>query len=427
MKFILLKATLVLFCASYASFAFSLSFDAPYMGNVIAQKLDEKTLQTTALDQVLVKVSGNSNIASVLQAKKLLKHPESMLSQSGYKSYNNTEYYFALFDKLKINKFLVSINEPVWGGIRPKTLVWLAVQGNDGKKIMSDSSVLTGSDMQLIKEPRARGIKLEFPIMDIEDNSITISDLIGKFYNNIAKATARYDVEYFVVGRMQQLSNTSWRLNWSLLNYNLLSKKKNELISKTLTGSRADVETQMVNQIADFYARQYAVTSRLGDNIIQDIYVNGIQNYKQFSLLINFLTKLHSVSLFRLKKINMDQIDVAVKINGGLESFKNALNLNRHLLMIAPPKVDTPIEDEKPIVDVVSHANGGSVVSDTGKPASEAASAVESEASSAASNTDLVVSDAVAADSDKNKKSVKPEVSVNEKEIVADPLYFSWN
>ncbi|MCK5819723.1 MAG: DUF2066 domain-containing protein [Psychromonas sp.] len=426
MKSILLKATLVLFCASYASFALSLNFDAPYLGNVIAHKLDEKTLQTTALAQVLVKVSGNSSIVSVLQAKELLKHPESMLSQSGYQTYNNTEYYFALFDKLKINNFLVNIKQPVWGGIRPKTLVWLAVQSDNGKEIMSDSSVLAGSDFQLIEQPRARGIKLDFPIMDIEDNSITISDLIGKFYNNIAKASARYDVEYFVVAKMQQLSDTSWRLNWSLLYYNLLSKKNNEIISKTLIGSRADVETKMVNQIADFYVSRYAVTRSLGDNITQDIYVNGIQNYKEFSLFINFLTKLHSVSLFRLKKINMDQIDVAVKINGGLESFKNALNLNKHLLMIAPPKVDTPIEDEKPIVDVVSQANGGSVVSDAGKAVSDSA-AVESEAASAASNTGLVVSDAVAAAGDTDKKAVKAEVTVNEKVIVADPLYFNWH
>lgn len=122
----------------------------------------------------------------------------------------------------------------------------------------------------------------------------------------------------------------------------------------------------------------------------------------------------------------MDQIDVAVKINGGLESFKNALNLNKHLLMIAPPKVDTPIEDEKPIVDVVSQANGGSVVSDAGKAVSDSA-AVESEAASAASNTGLVVSDAVAAAGDTDKKAVKAEVTVNEKVIVADPLYFNWH
>jgi hypothetical protein len=137
MKFILLKCALCVLCLSYASSALALNFDAPYMGNVIAQKLDEKALQTKALKQVLIKVSGNSNITAGPKAKKFLKDPQRMLSQSGFQMYRNTEYYFALFDELKINDFLTMTHQPIWGMVRPNTLVWIVVQTKNGSAILS--------------------------------------------------------------------------------------------------------------------------------------------------------------------------------------------------------------------------------------------------------------------------------------------------
>lgn len=415
MKFILLKCALVVLCVSYASFALSLNFDAPYMGNVISQKLDEKTLQKKALEQVLVKVSGNSNIADVPKAQKFLKNPQRLLSQSGFQMYHQTEYYFALFDQLKINDFLTMTHQPIWGLARPKTLVWIVVQDNKGSSILSDSSSLEGSDFPLIEQPNERGISLEFPIMDLEDSKISASDILGKFYNNIAKASSRYSVEYFAAATLQQLADSRWRLDWSLLHYDPLSKTNKPLISNVLTGTRGDVETKMVNQIADFYASQYAVTNSLTDRFTQEIYVNNIRNYNDFSRFIIFLKKLDSVSFLELKTINADQVEAKVIIKGGYVSFKNALKLNQHLLMIAPPKVAMPIKNEKLVVEVEKQPSSSVATTDEDTAGSEAGSVVSE----------------VVADSAKGKAGSKAgkgdDQSMDKKKvIVADPIYFNW-
>jgi hypothetical protein len=86
--------------------------------------------------------------------------------------YRNTEYYFALFDELKINDFLTMTHQPIWGMVRPNTLVWIVVQTKNGSAILSDSSALEANDLPLIEQPHVRGITLALPIMDLEDSAI---------------------------------------------------------------------------------------------------------------------------------------------------------------------------------------------------------------------------------------------------------------
>ncbi|MCK5820003.1 MAG: DUF2066 domain-containing protein [Psychromonas sp.] len=349
MKFIFLKRVLVILCLTYASFTTALTFNNPYMGNVIAGNSDQSKLQEAALRQVLVKVSGSRSITSKPEVKKLLKNPTSLLAQSGFQIYRGTEYYYALFDQRKINHLLKSIQQPVWGTVRPTTLVWLAVQGNAGRHVMSDSSVLQGSDWALTNQPRERGIELKFPIMDLEDRSISTSSISGKFYNDIAKASKRYGEKLFVVAYMKQETSQKWKLSWTLVSVDSQSKQHKELVSKTVRGSRASVEIQMTNKIADYYASQYAVSENDGKLFSQQVFVKGISDYDKFSRLTASVKKLSSVSSFEITTISENEVVLNVKLKGGFASFENAMSLNRHLHKMAAPKVEKEVMEDTTI------------------------------------------------------------------------------
>lgn len=349
MKFIFLKRVLVVLCFTYASFTTALTFNNPYMGNVIAGSSDQSKLQEAALRQVLVKVSGSRSITSKPEIKKILRNPTRLLSQSGFQVYRSTEYYYALFDQRKINHLLKSIQQPVWGTVRPTTLVWLAVQGKTGRHIMSDSGVLQGSDRALIDQPRERGIALKFPIMDLEDRSISTSSISGKFYNDIAKASKRYGEKLFVVAYMKQETSQKWKLSWTLVSVDSQSKQHKELVSKTVRGSRASVEIQMTNKIADYYASQYAVSENNGEHFSQRVFVKGISDYDKFSRLIASVKKLSSVSSFEITTISENEVVLDVKLKGGFASFENAMSLNRHLHQLAPPKIEKEVMEDTTI------------------------------------------------------------------------------
>ena len=358
------------------------------MGNVIARSLEQPALEEAALKQVLVKVSGSRDITTKPEVKKILQNPSRLISQSGYQNYRNTEYFYALFDQRKINHLLKSIQQPVWGSVRPITLVWLSIQGAGGHEVMSDSSVMQGSDWALSNQPRSRGIALKFPIMDLEDRAISTSSITGKFYDDIAKASKRYGEKLFVVANMKQATLTKWTLKWVLVNADNHSNQHKELISNTVRGSRASVEIKMINQIADYYASQYAVADNNGKHFSQKVFVKGLSTYDNFSRLIASVKKLSSVSSLEITKISEDEVVLDVKLKGGFASFENAMSLNRHLY-------------QQPAII--------SVKPETGKASVDTETAADQKANLAAP-----------------KKQTESEEKVTKIDQVATPLYFKW-
>jgi hypothetical protein len=324
---------------SFTSSVFSLTFNNPYLGNIIADEKSEKDLQALALKQVLIKVSGNANIASLPEAQKLLKNPSRLLSQFNYENYHGLEYYVVLFQDRKINNALKKMNQPIWGVTRPKTLVWIVEESlSRYKKILSDTDLMNEQNWALANQPHQRGITLQFPLMDLEDRmELSPTDIKGRFYSEITKASARYHAQRFAVAYMQE-KDSKWHLSLKLVKPDPTSKKNVELISAEYTGSKVAVQIKMVNALADYYAGLYAIKTGKGEKFVQPIYVHNVSSFDKFAQLARVLDQLNAVSSFYITKVDESTVQINVKVNGGLNSFKNAFSANWHITYIATPK-----------------------------------------------------------------------------------------
>jgi len=344
MKCSTLNRLFFIFLLSFTSSVFSLTFDNPYVGNVIAGNKSEQELKVLALKQVLVKVSGNTKIASLAGSQKLLKHPERLLSQFSFQRYRGNEYYVVLFQDRKINQAIVQMNQPIWGVTRPKTLIWYAQDLNGRKDIISETDVVNGDNWALISAPSQRGISLQFPLMDLEDRALTPTDIKGHFYSNIIKASKRYNIQNVAVAYMRK-TGSKWNLSFKLVQPDMISKKNIELISAEYIGSRASVQIRMVNAIADYYAGQYAIIAGSGEKFVQPIFVNKISSFDKFAQLTRILEQLSSVSEFQITTLDDQSVQVNVTVNGGVNAFKNAFTANRHITRIAEKKEVITAED----------------------------------------------------------------------------------
>ena len=74
------------------------------------------------------------------------------------------------FDETALNTALRDLGIPVWGKERPSVLVWLAVEDENGRHLVSldDKPEYVGI---LERKAGARGIVLVFPLLDLEDSS----------------------------------------------------------------------------------------------------------------------------------------------------------------------------------------------------------------------------------------------------------------
>lgn len=305
-------------------------FDNPYQGNIAVVDQSENELKALALKQVLVKVSGNPNIVKLNESQRLLRKTESLLSQYGYQTLLNTRYFTAVYDKHKINRALKEMQQPVWGDTRPTTLVWLINDSNGKRQLVSDNMISRRVDSEISsafqEQQHNRGISLQFPLMDLEDNlALSISDVSGRFYSPITAASKRYGVEHFVIANLKQSSAQRWSLSWELVKSNSFGKRSRVLISDKVRGERSVLVSRMVSKIADYYARQYAISENQGEKFSQIIHVHGINSLAQLTQLNKVLANLLAVASFEITSVQGSQVTVDIKINGGLTSFRNGL------------------------------------------------------------------------------------------------------
>ena len=211
---------------SFSSLLFAGQFDNPYQGNVSISSSSEDELKEKALIQVLIKVSGNTDIASLPETKALLQKTQQLVSQYGYQTDQNNKYFSALFDQQKINQSLRDMQQPIWGDTRPSTLIWLI----SGNQVVSEQDIKLGADtaisQPLKQTEQSRGIQVQFPLMDLDDNlALSVSDVRGRFYDQVANASLRYESRNFIVAEFKALSNNKWSLNWQLVEADSSSQK----------------------------------------------------------------------------------------------------------------------------------------------------------------------------------------------------------
>lgn len=308
------------------------TYTRPYQGNVLVGSFDEAQLKEQALQQVLVKVSGNLEITNRDEAKLLLKKVQLLISQYGYRNIQGGKYFSALFDKNKINQALQEMQQPVWGDTRPTTLIWLINKNN----LVSDNAIKQQDDLYLSlavqQTEQQRGIHVQFPLMDLDDNiALSVSDIKGHFYEQVERASARYQQAYFVVADLQQISTERWKLSWQLLPFDNTAKRTDPLLNEVFIGDKASVTINMINTLADYYASQYAIVENQGDKFTQTIHIDGINSLGQLAQLNSILGNMLAISAYNIVQADGEKVIIKVKLTGGLNSFKNTLLVEPHL------------------------------------------------------------------------------------------------
>ena len=301
---------------------------SPYQGLVPVEDRSEDALREQALQQVLVKVSGNIDIVKLDGSKALTQNIPEMLAQFGYQDIDDKRFYFALFEKGAINNALIAMQQPIWGETRPSPLIWLV---NEDRQLTSENMIDSSQDSDiswgLTKSQIERGITGKFPLVDLDDLlAVSASDVSGRFYQTVAHASKRYDAEYFVVANLTNINAQQWQLKWELVQYNAQSKKNQVLIKHINSGDKAGVMSAMLGDIADYYAKQFAILENNGARSTQLLNINNISSLSRLMNITDILNNLNSVDSFEIVSLDDKKLVLLVTLKGSLASLKNALN-----------------------------------------------------------------------------------------------------
>jgi hypothetical protein len=316
--------------------ALAVEVDGLYEAEVAVEGQDRQERQAAiiaAFQQVLLKVSGRSDVNQIEAVSQLRGQAVNMVQQYRYLSRpvdlpgkKTQNYLWVHFDTTAVSKALWDRGVPVWGKARPTVLVWLAVEDGSNRFILGSN---TADQYRLLLEQLAsgRGLPVFFPLLDLEDQSrIKFSDVWGNFQTSIEQASGRYGTEAVLVGRLLRESSDWWQARWTLYH-------GNQVVN---WDSRGDINSGLnmgIQSTADIIAARSAQLTGDGEQLVQ-LQVDGIDNLPAYAATMAYLASLGPVAEIDVVQANPASIVCRLRIRGQREALVQALALSgRELLM----------------------------------------------------------------------------------------------
>jgi hypothetical protein len=316
--------------------------------------------QRDAFSKVLVKVSGNSSVLDNPQIKVAVSKAADYVRQFQFaRNENNEQLLFASFDEAKINKLLRRESLPIWGKRRPSILLWMAGEDSSSafRRVVSKESY---SELmtQIEKVSKDRGLPVLFPLYDLEDNKkVSVSDVWGHFYEHIKKFSLRYETDSIVISRFWYEANPdtpqdpqdpdtsndkNWKLEWRLFESDSLVELK------LIEGDLNQVLDQLVNNMADRYAAEYAVkVSILDDAPSMVMTIRNVAGVESLIEAEKLLLSFSAVDDVLLKSVKNDVAEFEILLLGEALDLLQGMDLEQRFEKIFDALADQaqqPIE-----------------------------------------------------------------------------------
>lgn len=277
----------------------------------------------TALNQVLVRVTGASDIAESAEFAEVFPVPARYVLQ--YRPGDDNTLWISL-DGPAIETVLRQSGQTIWGKDRPLTLVWLAVDWGQGEREIvaaDDPNRIAGASRsidrnRLLRErvqatADRRGVPIAFPLLDAEDlENVSFSDIWGGFDQLLLQASSRYGASSVLVGRVRPAMIQ--RNRWS----HYLGDQERQW-----SGEPEDA----INLLADTLVAEFAIQSNAPAETVT-LNISGVDSVVAYGSVQNVLQHLSQVESFTLHSVSGDRIRYTVMVRGGTDRLSRALELS---------------------------------------------------------------------------------------------------
>jgi hypothetical protein len=311
---------------------------------------DQNKAVREALGRVLIRATGEADIASEARTGPLLRNASDYLSTFRFQSSDTlltnvlgesipTKRMVMQFDQQAIEQWLVTNRYPVWGTRRPELLLWLADRLEGRDRVLTDGD---NHDLAVALSDRLneRGLPVLLPIMDLNDTlNVSFTDIYGLFSGDIESASERYPSDAIVLGRLMQQSGSYQADVVFLMRDN---RERLQVTGETETELMQALADELSNRIAD----QYAVLldpSMVGQLSLR---VNNVAGLSTLASVERYLESLNVVTDITLRHVSADSVQFDLEISGDRNQLRDVLALDRRIVPVEELTLEAQLDDE---------------------------------------------------------------------------------
>jgi len=282
--------------------------------------------------EVLVRKSGSQQILRDDGVQQAYRKVTSYLQRFEYihQDDSNEEFPYIIslyFEPRLIDALIREAKLPLWGSNRPLTILWLAVESEDGRQIVGANS--DSPALQVVENNATRrGLPLITPLMDLEDELIvTTSDVWGRFSSTISQASQRYFSDSQLIGKIQAMGE-SWRGQFTYIN------QGKELAFELSSSSQEILLADMTDKLAELLCSKYCVVEQVGETNEVMLRLSGVNNFVEYKAAEVYLESLSAIRKLYLVGIDEHTLKIRVSLLGDLESLIKGISLGNQMTVV---------------------------------------------------------------------------------------------
>ncbi|CAM3937415.1 MULTISPECIES: DUF2066 domain-containing protein [Pseudoalteromonas] len=292
-----------------------------------------------ALLNVLVKVSGDPNADKNPAAQQRSKDISDYMLKFEYDEKADGQLNLVVkFEANKINALVKELGLPLWGTRRPLVAIWLAIEDNWRRELVTQESYPQLE--QLIYSTAARrGVPVVVPLLDLQDRALVgIPEVWGNFSEPVEQASSRYSAERSITARLyKQADSEVWLLDWRFTNDDLFEANR-------VSGDKQQAIALMIDSLAAGLATEYAVDPNSTSQQAQAVFkLKGTNNFVDIELAKRQLQSLSVVTQVTIISRTPEVVSFALNHTGSMNDLQKALELDRAFKPFVDPRAFYPV------------------------------------------------------------------------------------
>lgn len=317
---------------SAISFIFCFSVSAVEVTDLYQDilKVDDKSRDTRlaasrkALLNVLVKVSGDESADQNKLAQQRTKNISNYMLKFEYDEKANGQLNLVVkFEARKINELIKELNLPLWGVQRPLVAIWLGIEDNWRRELVTQESYPQLEQLIYDKAGR-RGLPVVVPLLDLQDRRLVgIPEVWGNFSGPVEEASRRYSAERSITARMyQEPDSETWILDWRFTNDDLFD-------SNRLEGDKQQIVGEMIDSLALGLANEYAIDpNAYYEQAAATLTLKGTQSFVDIEVAKRRLQNLSVVTQATIMRKTPEFVEFKLNHTGSVADLKKGLGLD---------------------------------------------------------------------------------------------------
>ncbi|MCK8516081.1 DUF2066 domain-containing protein [Methylonatrum kenyense] len=285
-----------------------------YQVEVLVEDQSEEARQQgvrQGLAELMERLSGREDAASASGASSIIGESSRYLQQFDYgepveRDGEQRERLRLRFDGEMLEEAMQEAGIPVWAGAdRRPAVSWLVVE-HRGERQIAGGDVLVDGQQALRRAGERHGLPLTLPLMDLEDQrAMDSSDLWGGFREPILEASARYEADTVIVGRLDQ-RGSAWQGRWILF-------RNGDTQELSVQGETpAEVVDSGIAAMARRMTRELAAVGVGAEADIYRVQVRGIGSLSDYAWVQRAIEGRRGVGRVEPDQVNADSVEFRV-------------------------------------------------------------------------------------------------------------------